>query len=222
MVKRIVVCLLLAFAGGVYGAETTLTVAAKQIKGFIDSPQRGLFVEMLRSVEKISSYHFKILVLPPARAVHVFESGEADILLPHPRKTSPHARSLYTKRSYIFYQCHKEPLKEYADLHNKRVVLTRGFHYDHHQVVDKAAKVVVVSSDEIGLKMLNQGRVDATIGELVSYKGIVESLGLTQVCVNELNPLKSESVFLMFSPKRANSDAEQVINRLITPVLYSP
>ena len=195
-------------------AAETLVVAAKQIHGLIDSPSSGDFVKMLRAIEKFSDLRFQVMVLPPARAVHVFETGGADILFPHPYKSSEFAQSFYTKRSFLFHQCRK-PLTRYEDLQGKSVALTRGYEYNHEAVLAHAREIVIVSSDDIALRMLNQQRVDAVIGEEVSLTNVIRDQGLGGVCCDKHAVLESTGVFMRFAHKQPLQKAEKLINSLL-------
>ena len=214
MIRAVVVSLLFLLSFPAVAGET-LVIAAKQIRGMIDSPSTGIFVNMLRAVEQASDMQFNILVLPPARAVHMFETGGADVLLPHPHKTSAFAKPIYTKKSYIFYQCDTEPSRTYEDLANRAVALTRGYQYDHEAIRRHAREVVIVSSDEIALRMLNQKRVDAVVGEETSFNAIITDENLTQVCYDKHAVVDTSQVYLMFSHQKHLENAEKLINSLL-------
>ena len=214
MFRPVVVALifLLSFHAG---AGETLVVAAKQIRGIIDSPDSGLFVTMLRAIEKTSDMHFDILVLPPARAVHMFETGSADILLPHPHKPSAFAKPFYVKKSYIFYQCGSEPVRAYGDLNGRTVALTRGYQYDYEEIRRHTREIVTVSSDDIALRMLNQKRVDTVVGEEASFNAIISEEGLDHVCYDKDALVDASQVYLMFSHRKPLEQAERLINSLL-------
>ncbi|MDX1694558.1 MAG: transporter substrate-binding domain-containing protein [Ketobacteraceae bacterium] len=218
MVRIVLVLLLCCVPSLLLAGETTLTVAAKQIRGMVDSPTTGAFVKMLRAVEKISDIRFNIMVLPPARAVQVFETGGADILLPHPYRTTEIARSFYTKRSFVFHQC-QAPLTQYVDLKGKSVAITRGYQYDHEMLARYAREIVIVSSDEIALRMLNQSRVDAVIGEEMSLRAVIADNQLENVCYDRDRVIEASEVFLLFSHRKPLQQMERLVNELLGRVL---
>lgn len=218
MIQRVFLTCFLSLVATVAHAET-LTVAAKHISGFVDSPYRGKFIELLREVEKVSDYTFKISVLPPARAIHIFEAGQADILLPHPVKESALAESFYRKDSFVFYQCDHSPLRKYQDLKNKKLALTRGFHYKSDELLHYAKELTVVTNDEIALRMVNQGRVDATIGEFSSLDYLIREYKLKNICVDQKTPVGSTGVYLLFSKKKPLSNDEAKINTFLKEIM---
>lgn len=194
----------------------TLVVAAKRIEGMVDGRHKGLLIEQLRAIEKISDYTFTILVLPPARAVHMFEKGEADILLPHPFKTSPYSASMYTKESYIFFRKGDVLLKAYSDLKGKSVAVTRGFHYNYHEIKKYTDNIIVVSGDEIALRMLNHGRVDAVVGEKQSLLDVINEESLNRISFIEGAPVEAQGVYLQFATSKMLDRQEREINQLLS------
>jgi len=193
----------------------TLSVVAKQIEGFVDSPVSGFLVEQLRSLEGNSIYRFDIHVVPPARAVKLFETGQYDILLPHPQKPDEFSVSLYTKNTHAFYHKDTGVLRSWEDLEGLDVVVTRGYVLDKKLLDGKAQNVYESVDDMMGLKMLSKKRVQAMIGEERSLSAIIESTGMSELSYDDSSPLVSSGVYLLFWQQRVPLSTQKEINNLL-------
>lgn len=175
-----------------------LKVAAKQINGFVDSPYSGHLIEPLRWIEARSEFRFHIEVLPPARAIRMFEQQQFDILLPVPEAPSSDAVSLYQRRIYLFYRNDQRPLASLEDLKGLSLALVEGFTYDR-EAISQWATIHRVTSNEIAVRMVNQGRVDALLGEEQSILDMARRIGTDRLCYQADAPVSVTGVYLRYA-----------------------
>jgi len=191
-----------------------LRVSAKQINGFVDTPHSGHLIESLRWIEAHSDFRFHIVVLPPVRAIRTFEQQSFDILLPVPEVSDSNSVSLYQRRVFLFYRDDHSPLDSLDDLEGQSLALVEGFTYDR-DAISQRASIQRVTSNEIAVRMVIQGRVDAMLGEEQSILAMARRIGTDRLRYQANAPISETGVYLRFADTLDSTIQEQLNQWLI-------
>lgn len=176
-----------------------LTVAAKQIPGLIETPDRGHFMDLLRWIEHHSAFSFSVQVMPPARASRMFDSGHFDILIPEPTPSHESAESLGERRLYLFTHATNPKLTDYAGLQGRTLLVIRGFNYDH-ATVSRYADIEQVDSVTRAVSMLQRQRAYAMLGVEGSTLQAMSDISATDIHYEAAQPVETSGIYLHFGP----------------------
>lgn len=219
-VGRVGVCLLAwllagsAWAGGpadgpppVRGSRVEF--ATYPIPVHVESAHQGLFVELMREVAAAARFHpFHIEVMPPPRALRglvtskhdavfpaldsLFEPGQAMV-----RTTEP----IDCKEDFVFTARGTPLLRSLADLRGKVVGITLGYPYSREVVAAKNFTLEVAVSDELNLRKLAAGRIDAFVLDEKTGIKAAQALGLGDaVQYDGMAPVSRQEVYVAFAP----------------------
>ncbi len=135
----------------------------------IEAPDKGVFIEYLKEIDRRSSLDFVISVYPGKRAVSLFEAGTVDVLIPYPLESGPPSNTyttpIHVKKDFAFVKEGRSPPRSIEELRDLRVGFTRHYHYSPMLLNAPGIRKSFNPSDELNMKMLQAGRMDTFIVE---------------------------------------------------------
>lgn len=159
----------------------TLVISSYRIDNVLDEGADSPYSMIIREVSRRSGIPIKIEYFPPARAITIFDDGEADCVVPIDRLFFDRYANFYQTRplnlakAYIFTRHADKMLNRVQDLKGLTVGAQQGV--QHGKEIDEGLELVRVQSLASLVKMLNQKRLDAFIGYLPDMYEIYKGLG---------------------------------------------
>ncbi len=200
-VYRSVGLLLLAIGGAAGVSAETLRLGTFPIPLMVESAERGLFIDMIRELERRTIYDFSIEVFPTRRAAHTFSIGAVDGLFPALSvlmKVPYHrTRAFYFKKDFAFVNRGQEVPSQSSDLSAFTVGFTQGYPYSP-EVMAAAGHISMASSDVANMRKLASRRVDVVVAEKDSGLQAVRDSGVDNVVFDERSVLSQLNVFIAF------------------------
>jgi polar amino acid transport system substrate-binding protein len=194
--------LLLALRTETAHAVETLKLTAQPIPFFIESEERGTFIDLTKEIAKKLGIQITVEVYPTVRAIDLFKKGRSMGFLPgsHP-KLEKHSyfetEPIFYKKTYIYSKA-PESFSSLKDLAHKRVGVTIGYTYPPELAIVKGVEIQEAANDEGNLRKLHAGRIDAFLGEEVSVNDGIASLGFTEIGYKKEKYLTKEPIFYAF------------------------
>lgn len=109
------VSVLSIFLSPAFAESKDLKVSLAYLPGILESPEKGVFIEMIKAIDEVYEGNIDMAVYPVARSMENVVNGKADFHMPMIRNTLPSASSLpYTFTSekmgdvYFVIYSHKE------------------------------------------------------------------------------------------------------------------
>ena len=181
-------------------------VENNQLKGFSTRVVKIVFKRMKVDIKSIKVY-------PWIRAMIMIEKGKADALF----------SANYTKdrTKFAFYPGEKKvdspwvmwvreeddlKFESFDDLSGKKIGIVRGYSYtsDFWVFLKEHNNYDEIANDELNFRKLNVGRVDFIPAELGNGSHLVKKLGFNKIIPLKKNPLKSDSLYIIFSKKNVS------------------
>ncbi|MBS1969732.1 MAG: transporter substrate-binding domain-containing protein [Bdellovibrionales bacterium] len=194
--------LLLTLTTGVAKAEEILKLTAQPIPFFIESEERGTFIDLTKEIATKLGVKVSVEVYPNVRAIDIFRKGRSLAFLPgsHPKldkhdyfETEP----IFYKKIFI-YSKSPESFSSLKDLAHKRIGVTMGYTYPPDLAKVTGVEIQEAANDEGNLRKLHAGRIDAFLGEEVSVNDGIESLGFKEIGYKKEKFLTKEPIFYAF------------------------
>ena len=186
----------------------TLTFATFPIPLMVQDAEHGVFITLTQEIIRRLGISATIRVSPPQRAIRELILGDADVLFPAldvffdakqampSQDVSRTDEVIYVKRDYVFTRRGNPPLTKLEDLKNKRVGLTRGYPYARAVEYAFDYKLDYSQTDEIGVRKLMLGRLDAFIVEQQSGIKAFENAGaLESMQYDAAQPVSEQDVY---------------------------
>ncbi len=164
----------------------------------VESPDKGVFIELTQEIAKTAGISAHISVNPPKRTVEMFSRKELDCFFPAldvmlPGKAAK-SRNIYVKQDFAFYQKGK-PLVSLADLKGKNVGITLGYPYVKEVSENKAFTLAPANDDVTNMKKLGMGRIDAFVVEEKSGLKALKDSGQGNIEYDPKTPLSKQDVY---------------------------
>jgi polar amino acid transport system substrate-binding protein len=168
----------------------------------VESPEKGVFIELTREIIKRTGEKFEIAVYPPNRTVGGFHAGEIDAFFPAldvliQKEVAP-SSEIYVKRDFGFVAKDQPAIGSLEDLKGKTIGITQGYPYSPDIVKNPDLKLIEAQSDEINVKNLVNGRIDVFIVEEKTGLKAVEKAGAEGVHYDKDSPLSEQKVYYAF------------------------
>ncbi len=181
-----------------------LTVAAAEIPYFIESPEKGQFVELLREASDRAGLDIDIRLYPKKRALGLFQMGTVDALMPHSSAgvELPSYKSIpiLNKRDFVFVRKGTPIPTSIAELEGRRIGLTSQYAYPKSLTENTNIEFSrAPNSDLNNIKMLSIGRFDGSIIEERSGLKAIAEAGIDNVTYDENHPINELHVWVLFS-----------------------
>lgn len=205
LVAGILACAMLVSGRAATSAECrTLNIAAAEIPFFIESADKGAFVDLVRTAARRANLQVHIEVFPKIRALSLFRNGRVDALLPHSSAGQPVSAHksipILTKRDFAFVRKGTEIPRTIKDLEGLRVGLTRQYAYPESLTSnDRIDFSREPSSDLENIRMLALGRVDSAILEERSGLEALQQTGLDTIVYDKNYPINELLVWMLFN-----------------------
>lgn len=173
----------------------------------VESPTRGLFVQVMREAAELAQLPaVHIDVLPPPRALRSFAAGESDALFPALdvsfESGSPIVRTaeaLDCKEDFVFTRKGAPAYTTLDELRGKRVGITRGYPYAREVTGNQQFVIEEALSDEANIRKLMAGRIDAFVLDEKTGVKAFEALDLkAQMQYNPRSPVSRQEVYVAF------------------------
>lgn len=173
----------------------------------VESPTRGLFVQVMREAAELAKWPaVHIDVLPPPRALRSFAAGESDALFPALdvsfESGSPIVRTaeaLDCKEDFVFTRKGAPAYTTLDELRGKRVGITRGYPYAREVTGSKQFVIEEALSDEVNIRKLMAGRIDAFVLDEKTGVKAFEALDLkAQMQYDPRSPVSRQEVYVAF------------------------
>ncbi|MEP2704635.1 MAG: transporter substrate-binding domain-containing protein [Roseibium sp.] len=181
-----------------------MNVAAAEIPHFIETAQKGEFIELIRSAAKRADLELNIQLFPKKRALSLFLNGKVDALVPHSSagKDLPSYKSMpiLTKRDFVFVRRGMPIPTSVEELEGLRIGLTTQYAYP--KALTSNTKIEfsrAPNSDLANIKMLSLGRFDGSIIEERSGLQAISAAGVTDIVYDKSQPINELLVWIMFS-----------------------
>ena len=164
----------------------------------VESPDKGVFVELTQAIAKASGQKVNISVNPPKRTVEQFSRKEIDCFFPAldvmlPGKAAK-SGNIYVKQDFAFYQKGKK-LTKLDEMKGKNVGITLGYPYAKEVTENKDIVLSSANDDITSMKKLGLGRIDVFIVEEKSgLKALAES-GQANIEYDKTTPLSKQDVY---------------------------
>ncbi|MCK7615060.1 substrate-binding periplasmic protein [Roseibium sediminicola] len=181
-----------------------MNIAAAEIPFFIESADKGAFIDLIRTAARRANLDAQIEVFPKIRALSLFQNGRVDALLPHSSAGQPVSAyksvPILTKRDFVFVRKGTEIPRTVKDLEGMRIGLTRQYAYpDTLTSNDKIDFSREPSSDLENIRMLALGRFDGAIVEERSGLEAIQQTGLGMIVYDKNYPINELLVWLLFT-----------------------
>ena len=181
----------------------SLDVAAAEIPFFVESPNDGVFIDLIRTAAARADIDIKIAIFPKKRALSLFQKQRKNALLPHSSagvelaafKSDP----ILTKRDFVFVRRGTPIPRNIRDLEGLRIGLTQQYAYPEALISnDRVRFSREPASDLENIKMLSLGRLDGSvIEERSGLKAIAES-GADNITYDRTSPINELLVWMLF------------------------
>lgn len=190
----------------------------------VENAREGLFVELMREVAATAGFlHFHIEVMPPPRALRGLMSSKHDAVFPVLDSLfEPHqamvrtTESIDCKEDFVFTARGTPMLRSLADLRGKVVGITHGYPYSREVMAATGFTLEVAASDELNLRKLAAGRIDAFVLDEKTGIKAAQALGLgAAVQYDGMAPVSRQDVYVAFAPtERGRELAERTSDAL--------
>lgn len=206
-------------------ADTRLKVAAVQIPLMSESPNKGVFIDLLHDISQRSGLKFEVHVYPGKRAHYLFEQREVDLLLPFPKgnrkKTGLLTDPIYSKRDFIFVKKGTPIPKTLAQASGMHLGITEHYKYDARLYEQENLKLQQTHSDLLNVRKLHSGRIDGFIAEEYSALSALKKSGLTDIVYDQKNPLFTYDAVMLMQATPESMQALKQINAALAEIKNS-
>ncbi len=195
----------------------TVSVAAAEVPHFVESENKGVFIDLVREGAARSDLELTISVYPKKRALLMFEAGQVAALLPHSsagaKVTAYKSVPLYIRRNYAFVRRGSQIPNSIEALEDLNVGLTAQYAYSESLTTNK--KIVFANepvSDEINIKMLSAGRHDVSIIEEISGLKAISNAGVDNIVYDKNQPISEMLVWMLFGKNECGKKQSEMFN----------
>lgn len=216
---RLLILLSISFLTVPAGAEAPLNLTVHAIPYFIESEERGTFVDLTREIAERLGIQIIIEIYPSIRAIDNFRKNKSLIYLPgnEPKlkgydfyKSDP----IFMKSVFI-YSMAPTIYSNIGGLEGKRIGITMGYTYPPELARAENAEIQEGPNDEANLRKLQAGRIDAFLGEEHSANQAMSTLGFKNILYNKNKPLATEPIFYAFQKTPEGQKWRNKFNDLI-------
>lgn len=180
-----------------------IVLGSYYIPGLIESRSSGQLMALLDEIEQITTLDFEVQLYPTKRVQLMFQQGQLPAYFPEleTQRSFPSCRTeAFMKKRIVIINRQADPIiDKISGLKGKRIGAVRGFSYGKNITHNSDLTIEWVSGDEVNLKKLLAGRIDAFVGDLSSSVKAIKALKLeNEVHYNASEPINELDVFFMF------------------------
>lgn len=143
----------------------------------------GIWIDIIELLEKQTGLQFQVTLAPHARVIQNLENGKVDVsFLVKTDPANPHVSSLayMFSVSTIVVTLGADKVKTYDDLYGMRIGVIRGSKNDPTFDSDGALFKQVYRNHKIIVNMLYQNRLDAIVGDNISFPYLANKMNLNR------------------------------------------
>ncbi|MFV8259001.1 substrate-binding periplasmic protein [Bdellovibrio bacteriovorus] len=195
-----------------------IVMATFAIPLMVESPEKGLFVNLTREIAKRNSRQVEILVYPTGKTLLAFTNNKVDGFFPaldvYVPQSSAKSSAFYRKVDYVFYKKDK-PLRSLKDLEGKKVGLTFRYPYVRELIGNKKIRFEMAADDVLNMKKLGKGLIDAFVVEERSGLKALQLSGQKQIEFDRSQPLSEQVVYYAFQDNEDGKRLADIFSRTI-------
>lgn len=195
-----------------------IVLATFAIPLMVESPDKGLFVNLTREIAKRNSRQVEILVYPTGKTLLAFTNNKVDGFFPaldvYVPQASAKSSAFYRKVDYVFYKKDR-PLRSLKDLEGKKVGLTFRYPYVKELIGNKKIRFEMAADDVLNMKKLGKGLIDAFVVEERSGLKALQLSGQKQIDFDRNQPLSEQVVYYAFQDNEDGKRLADIFSRTI-------
>lgn len=193
-----------------------------------DGQYRGLATSVLRETLEPLGYSLRFALYPWARAQHMVELGQADILIGPYKNAEREARFAFSARAFyrdriVFYRDSSRLADwggDYSQLVARRIGVVRGWSYgERFEHASERLDLVTVAEVENGLRMLALGRLDLLASNQRNTRPALQALGMSARVSQLAPPIDQQDGYFAFPReeryRRLRMDFDRAFEQLI-------
>ena len=172
----------------------------------VEGPDKGLFVELNKTLAESVGIEIRIDVMPPPRALLALSEGShealfpaLDVLFPLDQLPPRTAEPIDCKEDFVFTRRGETRLRTLEDLRGKTVAITRGYPYAPEVTSSDLFEIEEGRTDEINLQKLIAGRVDAFVLDEKTGIEAIRRMGIADLVQYDPSvPVSRQEVYIAF------------------------
>lgn len=193
-------CLIIALWISTWASADTIKIASFPIPLMVESAEKGVFVDLLKEIERRIPHEFEFSVYPTKRTVKLFHDGNIDAFFPALDvvlgKPVQRSSNIYIKEDFAFVTEGNPPPTSVAALTDMKVGITAGYPYVAE--VMALPNLAEANTDVANMKKLSGNRIDVFVVEEKSGLKALEQSGVGNVNYNSEAPLSKQDVYYAF------------------------
>ncbi|MCP4671303.1 MAG: transporter substrate-binding domain-containing protein [Desulfobacula sp.] len=200
----VMLCMLfvLPFTTPVFAGD--YTIASFPIPLMVESPDKGIFIEVTKEIAKRSGLDIEIKIFPTKRTVINFHENKVDGFFPAldvmiNKDISP-SEEMYFKKDFVFVKEGSSPVSTIEGLAGKKVGITMGYPYAKKITDAQGFTIEVAPNDMVNIKKLAAGRIDVFIVEEKSGLQALKESGVSGITYEAGKPISKQKVYYAFQP----------------------
>lgn len=176
LVRLFFLCLLL-----IANPASATAIASYYIPGLVIDKNEGQFVKLHHEIFRRLKLSGDFQMLPARRAQLSFERGELDSYFPELWENVPEPKDNYVVsdpfwyKKVIMYSLKSSAIKDLTDMYGKTAGAVRGYSYGDEITREKRFNILYNHNDDMNVKMLLGGRIDAIFGDNASTSSAVKN-----------------------------------------------
>jgi len=161
--------------------SSAIEMASYYIPGLVIDQDKGLFVKLHREIFKRLQQPADFKLLPARRVQLSFQRGELDSYFPELWENVAQPKSDYVVsdsfwyKKVILYARKDSDIRELSDVYHKTAGAVRGYSYGDDIIHDERFTILYNHNDDMNVKMLLKGRIDAIFGDNASTLNAVKN-----------------------------------------------
>ena len=203
LIKQLLLATILLLPLPSMSAEESVQMTSYYIPGLVNSETDGVLVDMLGKISEYSGINFKLRLMPTKRVQQSFAQGNVLAYYPELEENrhypSCRTSNMLQKQIIVFTRAGDDKIDNIAGLHGKKVGAVSGYSYGTEIIKNAKINIQYVKDDDINLKKLLSGRVDAIVGDVHStVNAINANKANDKVFFDANNPINILDVFFLF------------------------
>ena len=211
-----------SWPGRAFARPRPLRAVALHIPPFavLDASGRksGVFVEALELIARESQRQVEITLAPYARAIAMLRSGEADLMIATSNSAIAEAAEpmgmLWTTEVIAIGRAGLK-LDGLQDLRGRTVGMLRGSDYGAAFLDDREYRKHEITDQLQGIRMLQEGRLDASVGTRLAVFHAMRLLGVPRARLGGVLAVQSREIHLHLSRHNTDEDLATELRRAV-------
>ncbi len=184
--------------------------------------QNGVFIELTKTIAQGSNLDIEFIIAPPKRTISDFLENKIEVLFPALDVSFPvgikpikSKELIYIKEDFVFTKKGNPMLKSLKDLKGKKIGITRGYPYARELTDNDQITVDVANSDELNVRKLMKGRIDAFVVEEKSGLKSFENEGINDFQYDPDVPVSKQDVYYAFQNNENGKDLANILSKVL-------